>query len=278
MHPWLKEASPLYYPIAGNGNKIGPPTKINEEIYSTVRDMEFNYHNFTENKIKESILKKKDYSFVIAYDLMYDEASKKQLMTKRKASESGPNEPNVIMNGVINGANGVNGVNGAIFTKVKHEVEKFYEDPEYFNEVVNSYKTVEASGYQAWQYGLRFSMHPQGIMEGIIKTLNDLDTTFVVKSPNYRIKCFHKIHKKITHSSQIDIEYEKDFGDGEVGDHTTNTKGDKFTTNELIFIIQIYSIPGRLDHVVDIQRTKGHTIVFLEFCHKFSTYLHKKLT
>ena len=81
MHPWLKESSAIYYQLHPFGNKIGP-LKINEDIYTAVRDMDFNYHNFPENKIRESIIKKKDYSFVIAYDLIMDDTNKKEMIIK----------------------------------------------------------------------------------------------------------------------------------------------------------------------------------------------------
>ena len=100
-------------------------------------------------------------------------------------------------------------------------------------------------------------MNPQAIMKGIIETLGELDTvssrqfmikfnlfhqTFVVKSPNFRIKCFRKIGRKTSQNSDIDIEmYDKDGQDGETVDQA-NPKNDKFTTNELIFALQIYAV------------------------------------
>ena len=81
MHPWLKDPSAMFYQLAPFGNKIDSAMKINEDIYTTVREMDFNYHNFPENKIRESIIKKKDYSFVIAYDLILNEANKKLMIT-----------------------------------------------------------------------------------------------------------------------------------------------------------------------------------------------------
>jgi len=46
--------------------------------------MKFNFENLNETRIKESIAKRKDYSFVIAYDLMSTEFEKKQLSEKLK--------------------------------------------------------------------------------------------------------------------------------------------------------------------------------------------------
>jgi len=44
--------------------------------------LKFNFHNMSDTKIREAILKRKDYSFVIGYDLMMHEHVKKQLATK----------------------------------------------------------------------------------------------------------------------------------------------------------------------------------------------------
>jgi len=168
--------------------------------------------------------------------------------------------------------------NNSVFGPVKQEVQKYYDDPEYFYQMINSYKSCEDSKNQIWQYGLKFSMHPQAIMKGIIDTLGELDTTFVVKSPNYRIKCFHKIHRKVTLSNQIEIEkFNQEPAEGDGLEAVQNLKNDKFPTTELIFIIQLYAFPNKIDHIVDIQRTKGHTIVFLEFCHKFTNFLNRNL-
>jgi hypothetical protein len=81
VHPWVKKTTSLYMSLSEIGNNLFP-NKINEEIFHKVLNMGFNFNGFTENKIRESITRKKDYSFVIAYDLMLDEAIKHQLVGK----------------------------------------------------------------------------------------------------------------------------------------------------------------------------------------------------
>ena len=80
-HPWVKKTTSLYMSLSDIGNNLFP-NKINEEIFHKVLNMGFNFNGFTEHKIRESILRKKDYSFVIAYDLMLDEYIKQQLIGK----------------------------------------------------------------------------------------------------------------------------------------------------------------------------------------------------
>ena len=53
--------------------------KINEEILEKIMQLKFNFENLSDNKVRDAILKRKDYSFVIAYDLMMHEYVKKHL-------------------------------------------------------------------------------------------------------------------------------------------------------------------------------------------------------
>lgn len=41
--------------------------------------MEFNFHDLRENQIRDSILRRKDLSFVVGYDLMMNEKIKQQI-------------------------------------------------------------------------------------------------------------------------------------------------------------------------------------------------------
>ena len=81
LHPWVQMKASLYLKINHAGPRIFSG-KINEEIFQRMLTMGFNFENFTEMKAREAIIKRKDYSFVIAYDLMQDEFSKRQLALK----------------------------------------------------------------------------------------------------------------------------------------------------------------------------------------------------
>lgn len=81
LHPWVRKETSLYIDLSQIGTKIFP-SKINDEILSKIMEMKFNFDNMSETKIRESILKRKDYSFVIAYDLMMHDYVKKQLSDK----------------------------------------------------------------------------------------------------------------------------------------------------------------------------------------------------
>lgn len=74
-HPWVRQKSSLYVDINQIGGDI-MSNKINEDILARVLQMDFNFEGFNEHKVRESILRKRDYSFVIAYDLLSNEIAK----------------------------------------------------------------------------------------------------------------------------------------------------------------------------------------------------------
>jgi len=81
LHPWVRKETSLYIDLSQLGTKLFQ-NKINEEILAKIMTLKFNFDNMSEAKIRDSILKRKDYSFVIAYDLMVHEHVKKQLASK----------------------------------------------------------------------------------------------------------------------------------------------------------------------------------------------------
>lgn len=77
-HPWLQQNTSLYLQINENIPKMFI-NRINEEVLHQIVQMGFNFEGFTEQKVREAILRKQDYSFVIAYSLMLDEYCRQQL-------------------------------------------------------------------------------------------------------------------------------------------------------------------------------------------------------
>ncbi len=58
-----------------------------------------------------------------------------------------------------------------------------------------------------------------------------------MKTQNYRVKCYHQIHKSThgMHKINVDVEEnEKDF--------SSDARGGKYSRNELVFIAQIYMV------------------------------------
>lgn len=260
LHPWVRKETSLYIDLSQLGTKLFQ-NKINEEVLAKILTLKFNFENMSETKIRDSILKRKDYSFVIAYDLMVHEHVKKQLASKLKQISADEAHTQVQVNGF------------SLLGVVKQILEEKTFVPDKDGE-------VQPSPNEVWHYGARLALEPQIIMEGITESLTELDTTYIIKAPSYRIKCFHKLHKTNMGVQTIEIENTEpvfhQHQDPNPNHHATS-KHDKYTKNELVFIVQIYAIPNSKEYVVDIQRTKGHTILFLEYCQKFMNILKKKL-
>lgn len=112
----------------------------------------------------------------------------------------------------------------------------------------------------SWQYGLIFSAQPQLIMKVVAEVLGELDTvtyiiyqrfitefavfaqTFVVKSAEYKIKCFHRLHKRIYEGSGSAI-YDLSAPPPTHPDKNAQMKENKFSMTEINFNLQIYKVP-----------------------------------
>ena len=78
-HPWLSDTTPLYTQMNLASARAGFDGKIDEEIFQKLAQMDYNFRNFKEEQIRESILKRRSLSFVIGYDLMMNEKIKAQI-------------------------------------------------------------------------------------------------------------------------------------------------------------------------------------------------------
>jgi len=264
LHPWVKKETSLYIDLSQIGSKLFS-NKINEEILEKLMQLKFNFHNMSDTKIREAILKRKDYSFVIGYDLMMHEHVKKQLATKLKKNGNGNGNVHVHVNEDPQ-------ANGASLLGV---VKQILEEKTF---AIDNHEESAFEVNDVWHYGARLAFEPQVIMEGITETLIELNTTYVIKSPNYRIKCFHKLHKTNMGIQTIEIEENEPVATPQdLNNKQGHLKEDKYTKNELVFIIQIYALPNSKEYVLDIQRTKGHTLLFLVYSQKLMNILKKKL-
>ena len=78
-HPWLSDTTPLFLQISLENARSWFSSKVDEEVFRRVTQMPFHFQNFREEQIRESIMRRKDYSFVIGYDLMVNEKIKAQI-------------------------------------------------------------------------------------------------------------------------------------------------------------------------------------------------------
>lgn len=287
-HPWLRNTEILYL----NPQQIKDymrPNKIDQEIVEKLKGMKFNFREFTDQKISESIKEKRDYSFVVGYNLMADEVTRKQIgaEAKRLAIEAETEQE-------INQEKSKKSEDGSSSddnNSSKVSVESTNDSVNQSNSPVHLNR---AEDYQKWHYGLKIKGKPRAIMGCILDVLPQLHTAYETEVSEYKVKCFYNVCKS-TVSSCTDQSFEdvntttastnstsiyseaSDFNKSENG--SIMVKDDHFKKNALIFDIRIYSLgtPSG-DHIVDIQRTSGHSIVFLEYCQKFIQFLLKELS
>ncbi len=78
LHPWMREVYPLTINIFGYNNSEKTKDAIDMGVLRKLMNMsDINFHGFSEDKVIDAIKRKKDYSFVIAYNMLLD-SSKKQ--------------------------------------------------------------------------------------------------------------------------------------------------------------------------------------------------------
>ena len=86
-HPWLRDSEMLYFEPCFIQSK-----KVSEDVFLKLKEMNFDFKDLSKSEIQESIKAKKDYSFVVAYNLILDQQNKqresrKMLSTFDKYSE-----------------------------------------------------------------------------------------------------------------------------------------------------------------------------------------------
>jgi len=85
LHPWLRESIPFYIEIFNQNNRIENQTRINEEVLKKLAALpNVNFNGLSDDKVRRAIRKHEDFSFVVAYKLLLDEFTKKQLLSENK--------------------------------------------------------------------------------------------------------------------------------------------------------------------------------------------------
>ena len=77
-HPWMRSRIPLYMRIPDQfiiERECEP--EIDEEVLQRMKMLDLTFHDYSEDKIRKSILKRDDESFAIAYELLKSEKDRK---------------------------------------------------------------------------------------------------------------------------------------------------------------------------------------------------------
>ncbi|KAL4460221.1 hypothetical protein ABPG73_022552 [Tetrahymena malaccensis] len=177
LHPWLRENVPFYVEIFNQNTRM-ESKKLNEDILRKLAQIKnVNFHSLNEQTIREAIIKRDDYSFVIAYDLLLDDYKKNNYYNKE------------------------NNQNTFIFRPVQEDCTVETNNA-YIDQIFNQGKLEQVTEEEEeilgqWTYGKIYSNSARTIMKAIYEVASQLDIVITIKNSDYRIKCHRKNPKKI---------------------------------------------------------------------------------
>ena len=205
--------------------------KIDDNTFEKLLNLKIDFHNLNEEKIREGILKKKEYSFVVAYNLLLSEKKNEQFKKNEK------DEDKLIFENALIALINTNKEEIDINNKNEEKQEDFLEE-----------NKEEEENIGDWQYGFVYFKNPKEIMTEISKILKDFGILAKLKS-NFRFKCssfesknpniINSLHFDENYISQEDKSLNFDLKNYSVED---NQKMAKFAENIFTFNIQLYSV------------------------------------
>eukprot|EP00828_Plagiopyla_frontata_P047910 TRINITY_DN9001_c0_g1_i2.p1 TRINITY_DN9001_c0_g1~~TRINITY_DN9001_c0_g1_i2.p1 ORF type:complete len:207 (-),score=47.92 TRINITY_DN9001_c0_g1_i2:155-775(-) len=89
-HPWLNEDIPFKIDALGvqkNDEKL----KIKYQLFDTLLSQNYNFHELPIDEIKKAIKLRKDYSFVVSYEMMYDQYARQKAINKEITEDDAQN-------------------------------------------------------------------------------------------------------------------------------------------------------------------------------------------
>ncbi|EAR83797.2 kinase domain protein (macronuclear) [Tetrahymena thermophila SB210] len=202
LHPWLRENVPFYVEIFNQNTRM-ESKKLNEDILRKLAQMKnVNFHNLNEQTIRDAVIKRDDYSFVIAYDLLLDDYKKNNYYNKE------------------------NNQNTFIFRPVQEDCTVETNNA-YIDQIFNQGKLEEVTEEEEeilgqWTYGKIYSNSARTIMKAIYEVASQLDIVITIKNSEYRIKCHRKNPKKIQSAYNNHLETIKSESSSNLSTNYTN--------------------------------------------------------
>lgn len=141
--------------------------KVNEELLNQLLAYDFDFQSLEYADVVEAIELKRNYSFVIGYQLLKDSASKHQrsLMAREQQTPH-------------------------FFGPLKDTVEKELEHLDsLYMDVIQSQDRGEGS----WKYGLTFEAEAKECMNALLETLTKLRIAYNIKSASFNLKCTYDL-------------------------------------------------------------------------------------
>lgn len=223
-HPWFMSSEQTNFVLKDYSNK-DESHKVNEFVLSKLIEAEgFDYKGLQLTEIKEAIRLKKNYSFVIGYELLL-----KDYMRETLPVESHTNQ--------------------LYFGPVKDYLDL------YQIEINKYYESLLAEGYtKDYNYGVRVNGTAEECFSKIIQVLSKVNVTFVIRSSSYNLKCHYNTNG------------------GEAVSPEQMAEENLTDSPILQFSIQLYRINPKV-HLVDLKRSSGNPISFLDFSSKIRELL-----
>lgn len=132
---------------------------INETVLNALLPLDFDFKNMDLEEIKDSIRCKKNYSFVIGYQLLEDKWQKEK-------QEQGISNNQLFFGPVKD-----------LLDKNVREVNNVYDD------------LLETKSEKTWLYGFHFKATAQELMNYVLECLTQNGIAFMIKSTSYSLKC-----------------------------------------------------------------------------------------
>ncbi|CAD8167657.1 unnamed protein product [Paramecium octaurelia] len=269
LHPYMRSTQvPFYLQIPfklDEGRR-----QINEDVFEKLMQLQtVNFRGMTQTQIQKSIRKREDKSFVVIYDLLLGQLGVE--------SSTPMTLHNLTMHDLIFNPQ-IPQIEGQSFNNcLLNEIQK-PQPYDYGKELPKDIMAI-VYPYQARQ-----------IVNAIYTCLEKFNTVIKIKSPDYKLKCYHKNLIKMTkYNSSMELfnEFQKEVEEtGSKNDLASLTfkddgkkpkvKENKYSAKEIIFNIQIYKMPtNNNDHMIDFQLCRGHPVVFMDFCNKVIALLNQ---
>lgn len=232
-HPWYLSSEQSALVLKDYTNK-DESHKVNDYVLEKLLEIEdFDYKGLEVEGVKDAIRKKRNYSFVVGYELLLRDYKK----------ETEPVESHA---------------NQLYFGPVKDYLDLYQQ------EINKYYESVFSENFpKEWVYGVRLHLTAEESLKRVIQVFQQLTVSYVVKSTSYLLKCtFNPFQDAAGGMEQENAAMQAEGEDGAEKPEVLQTE-----TSQVQFHMQIYRLDQKL-HLIDLKRTAGNPMVFMDLSQK----------
>ena len=227
-HPWFMSSDQSSFVLKDYTNK-DETQKVNDFVLGKLLELEgFDYKGLQVAEIREAIKMKRNYSFVIGYELLH-----KDYMKDISTVESHQNQ--------------------LFFGPIKNYLDTYQK------EVNSYYQNMLSEGFSKdWQYGIKLPMTAEDSFRKLIQVLSEMNVPHIIKSSSYNLKCNYNPN-----------------GDSQISENMLLEENESQDSSILQFSVQLFQLTPKL-HLVDLKRSSGNSLMFLDFSAKLRHRLLSK--